>query len=240
MPLTIDDPLPPLTGGASSDSISDISVKVRNGEAVIAWSSTEPAGRKFQLYVGGRLAWSGSGRSCSVPCPASGRPVPCQILAVDDKDASADHSGVLDAPAWGGASARLEWRADPSGLERFDVYSGAVAGGAVSYAAPVGSVAASPGGVSAGGFGRGGFGYGGFGSGAADYGWGSGPLGPGTWNFGVKSVGSGGAVSAAWETSVALDGPPLPPAPDANGDRLVASYDPGTQVVTLTWGASTP
>lgn len=219
--------------------ISDISARPFDADLFLSWSSSAPAGTTFQVYADGVLSWHGAELSCVVPLPS--HRVRVDVGAVAAGEGKTDFSAGLTPPPGTGSRARLTWTGgnylDPDGsLRGFHIYGEATPGGGIAYGTPLGFVAAYPGGRGTDGFGMGGFGSGGFGSGSGSYSWTSDPLISGTWNFGVKPVGTAGNEGTATTASVAISVPPAPPAADANGKRLTYTYLSGT--VTLNWLAS--
>lgn len=218
---------------------------VRDGaDLLISWSSTAPAGTQFQLYVARRLAWHGTQRSVSLPYPTNRdrTAVPIDIGAVGDDEATTDFSASLPALPYSNR-ARLTWYGgtyESETLTGFHVYRGTVAGGAVSYATPIATVAAYPQGKVQDGAGIGPAGYGGAGEAAGVYTYDTDPLAPGVWHFGVKPFDAAGNEGTAEESTFTATGPPNPPTRDAAGRRLAYAYDPGTRIATLSWLASPP
>lgn len=195
---------------------------------LVSWTSTAPEGTAFQVYLAGRLAWSGPARSVELPAPP--HRVTIDVGAVAPGEERSDFSADLPARPGVGERPFLAWRGgtylSPT-LAGFNVYQGASPGAAVDYTTPVGTGAAYAAGEPTDGFGLGGFGLGGFGEADASYSWTGPPLPPGTWHFGVKPFDSAGTEGAASEVAVAISGPPRPPAPDASGQRLTYTYTRG-------------
>jgi len=225
----------------TQSTITGVTVSQGDGTTRVTWTSTEPAGTWFQVYLGGRLAWSGTARSCVLATPAASRPVPGAILAVPTGQQTRDFASLLPAQPGGGSRAVVRWLGGAylGDVSEYLVYRSAAAGGSVSYAAPVAIVPARPGG-DADGAGLGPAGEGGAGDAATVYEYGEVPPGPGAWKYGVKARDYGGALSAAIEFTVNVAMPPLPPPPFADRTRLHGSYNAGTRVLTLTWQASSP
>lgn len=225
----------------SQANITEVRVERDDADLLVRWSSSDAAGTPFQVYVDRRLAWHGTQRSCTIPAPHAAGNVPIDVGAVAAGEEALDLSGSLPAVVGTGGRARPEWEGGTfldAEIESFHVYMGATPGGAVSYAEPVATITAYPQGIYTDGFGRGGFGRGGFGRSASVYAWTSLPLGPGTWNFGVKPVDSAGNEGTATTGSVAISVPPRPPAASSSGVRLTYTYNASTRVVTLNWLAS--
>jgi hypothetical protein len=216
-----------------------------DADLLVTWTSSLPAGTNFQVYLEGRLAWFGTRRSATLPYPtdSAGAAATLAVGAVGADEASTDFSADLPAPGYANR-ARLTWAGgtwESPTLVGFRVYRGAAPGAAVSYAAPIATVAAYPQGRIQDGAGIGGAGEGGAGEAASRYSYDTEALAPGTWHFGIRPFDSAGEEGDADEVTFVATGPPNPPAPDAAGLRLkVQAYDPGTRVATLAWLASPP
>jgi hypothetical protein len=234
----------------NQSNITDVRVAAGSADLRVAWDSTDPAGTDFQVYVDRRLAYAGTGRAARLPAPAAGRPVAVDVVAVLPGERHADFSASLPAAPGGGDRARLWWYGGAylGDVARYDVYGnasygggGAPAGGGVSFATPVGTVAADPlGQLNGGGAGCGPCGTGGAGACATVYSWLSRPLAPGTWNFSVVAVSPAGAPGPAASYSVTVAGPPRAPAPGPDGRLLTGVYSPSTRRLTLGWLAPLP
>jgi hypothetical protein len=222
----------------SQATITDARAARDGVDLVLTWTSSAPAGTLFQVYVSGGLAWHGTARSCVLPAPPAGGSARIDVGAVAATEGLTDFSASLPAPAGGGDRVTLSWlggsylAADIAG---FRVYSGTVPGGAVSYAAPVATIAAYTQGVVSGGYGTGGYGTGRYGNSAGSYSWTSGPLAGGTWNFAVKPFDVVGNEGAAQATAAVVAAPPPPPAANAAGKRMTYTYNSTTHVATLAW-----
>jgi hypothetical protein len=207
--------------GFSQSPILDVTATRRDADLAVAWRSSAPAGSVYQVYLGGRLAWHGTRASCHVPYPRT--PVQVEVGVVPASEETADHSASLPAAPGGGRRVTLTWAGgtylDPA-IAGYHVYSGAAPGGAVSYASPVGTVAAYSAGLATDGYGMGGYGAGGYGAAAARYSWTSPPLEPGSWDFAVVPFDSAGNEGALRTTSAAVAGPPRPPARGSDGKRV--------------------
>lgn len=225
----------------TQSTITGVSVVQGDGTTEVSWTSSEAAGTWFQVYVGGRLAWAGTSRTCALPTPAAARPVPCAILAVPDGRETEDFSGLLPAQPGGGSKAVVRWLGGPylGDLVDYVVYRSASAGGAVDYGTAIAAVPAAPAGDGDG-AGQGPAGEGGAGDAATVYQYAEVPPGPGAWAYGVKARDYGGRLGTAVEFTVTVAMPPLPPPLYADGRRVLGSYNAGTRVLTLTWQASTP
>jgi hypothetical protein len=192
-----------------------------------------PPGTFFQIYIQGILVWCGQDLKATVTPPVSGT-VEIRIGSVADNEYLTDFSGSFSPLA---NRAFLQWTGgafEGSNLEGFRIYSGTTPGGAVNYARPVATIVAFEQGDDSEGFGNGTFGGGGFGD-ANTFTWQSGPLRGGTWNYAIVPFSQAGNEGTPALTSVNIVAPPLPPARDAQGNRLEYSYSLGTQKVTLNW-----
>lgn len=226
-----------------SSVVTNLAIRRDETDMLVAWSTTAPVGTYFQVYQDHRLVWVGSALRVHLPYPDG--IVNIDVGAVDDDEIRDDLSASLPAIVGSGAVVELTWLGgsylDSTGLDDvqgFHVYSGTVAGGAVSYTTPVATIPAYAGGVILDGFGLGGYGGGGFGRSESSYSWRSDRLGVGTWNFAIKSYDAAGNEGTAATVSKAITGPPRPPEPTDDGARLTRSYVSGTRVVTLSWLAS--
>ena len=215
---------------------------VRAGEAWIGWTSSAPAGTWFQAYVNRRLAWWGQSLGFALP-PPDGR-ARVDIGAVAATERTTDFSASL--PASPADRVLLSWLGgsyqDPTGgddVAGFRVYGEPAPGAGISYAAPLATVAAYPGGIPTDGYGLGGFGLGGFGRSASAYSWESSPrTANGLWHYAVRPFDAAGNEGTASLVAVNVAAPPQPPARNAAGVRLTYTYDPATQRITLDWLAS--
>lgn len=209
-----------------------------NADLVISWASSSPEGTWFQLYQDRRLIWSGTDRSVRVAYPVERSRY--EVGTVLASEARTDLSGSLPAVPGAGDRARITWAGGTflaDDIAGYRIYSSAVPGGPVVTSSPVAAVPAYDGGIITDGFGMGGFGTGGFGRAPASYEWVSGPLAKGTWQFSVAAYdAAGNEVGTPASGSVAISGPPAPPARDAAGQRIAASVSGGA--VTLSWLAS--
>jgi hypothetical protein len=214
---------------------------LHGADLIVTWTSSDPDGTIFQVYVNRVLAWHGTSRTCVLPTPAAGSPTRIDVGAVGSSEGLTDLSASLPTPPGGGNRVRLAWvggsylGADIAG---YHVYAGTAAGGAVSYATPVASIPAYIQGIATDGYGVGGYGQGGYGSAPSSYSWTSGPLSGGTWNFAVKSFDEAGNEGTPQATSAVVAAPPSPPAADADGRRLTYTYNATSHAVTLHWLAS--
>lgn len=216
----------------SQDSISAVRVVPVGGLLAVSWESSDPPGAAYQVYVGRRLAWSGTARSAALEMPPSRMEV--DVLRVDPSQVDDDLSTHLAEPTLRDR-ATISWVGGPNLGEVADyaIFASTAPGGSVSYAAPaaVVPVEVDPG------FGSGGFGTGTFGRATAEYSWTSGPLASGTWTFAVAARDRlGNRQSSPPTQSVVISLPPRPPAAYADGSRLRYAFSGGN--VTLTWQAS--
>lgn len=211
------------------------------GQVWLSWTGTAPAGSYYQVYLGRKLAWSGTETHVGIVAPNGRQRV--DVGSVDATEKDTDFSSGL--PSTPQDRARLAWQGgtylDASGdddILGFRIYGEATPGGGINLATPLATVPAYPGGIITDGYGLGGFGSGGFGRAANAYTWESAPLRSGTWNYSVKSYDAAGNEGTAAAGSVAISVPPQPPARNAAGSRLTYTYDAMTQQVTLSWLAS--
>ena len=230
----------------SQAGIADVSVMADGPDLFVAWSGPAPAGTTFQVYVDRVLAWSGTARRChvSTPANAAGRNVWVEVGTVGAFEPTQDYSSSLVAPANRTDRALLSWSGgtylDPTGLDdigAFQIFQSPAAGAPVDDTTVVDVVVAYPGGWINDGFGKNGFGEAGFGRAATSYEWQSGPLTSGTWQFAVVPVDrAGNPRGGVLTASVAINAAPRPPATNAQGIRLTATYSgPGDGHVTLQW-----
>jgi hypothetical protein len=224
------------------DPISDLRTFLDFGELLVSWASSAPSGSFYQVYVNRRLVWFGQARSCVLPIPAEWAWI--DVGVVDAAEAAVDYGATLDPVPGGGNKPVLSWLGgtyeEPDSTDHFLVYGEATPGGGVDYDTPLAKVLAYPTGQLEDGFGIGGFGEGSFGRSAWSYTWMGSPRGPGTWTFAVVAYDQAGNASDTRTTTVAIVGPPLPPAPDSAGLRLTYTYNAGTGQATLAWNASPP
>jgi hypothetical protein len=220
-------------------TVSDVRAVQAGSDLYLSWSSSSPAGTAFQVYAGNALRWGGKARRCVVPVPAED--VAIHVGSVGADEDRADFSASLPVPAWGGGRVRLQWyggRFLSETIAGFRAYRSSASGGAVDYTRPIVTIAAFPQGIYRDGAGVGPAGRGGAGRSAVPYEWTSGTNGAGNWTFAVKPYDSAGIEGTALTWTVAVSGPPAPPAANAAGERLTRAYSPSTGVVTLNWLAS--
>jgi len=203
----------------------------QGGRLKLEWTSSSPSGTYFQVYVAGVFAWYGTDRHCTIAPPSGLTDI--QIGSVGTNEQTTDFSGSLTVYT---TRAKLTWESG-SDAASFNIYSGTVPGGAVSYASPVATVTALEQGINTDGYNYGGYNAGGY-DGGGSFSWTSGPLAIGTWNFAVKPVDAAGNEGSASTVSVTIHCPPRPPARNSDGDRLTYSYSSTIKKVTLTWLAS--
>lgn len=228
----------------SFTAVTDVRLTRDETDLFVAWTSTEADGTVFQVYYNRELVWSGTERKTRVPYDGTAR---CRIDVgfVGSAEGHTDYSASLPSGTGTGDRVTLTWLGgtylDPTGnddVQGFRVYMSTVAGGAVSYASPVADIAAYGSTEPLDGYGLGGYGEGGYGRSASNYSWTSNPLGPGVWNFAIKSYDSAGNEGTASTTSKTVAAPPRPPAVYSDGTRLRYTYNATTHVPTLTWQAS--
>ncbi len=222
-------------------TILDIETALDGADLHLRWTSTGPASATYQIYLEGRLAWSGTGRSATIPAPL--RPASVFVGAVGDGEAEADFSASVPPAGKTGDRVRLAWEGgsylDASGLDdvaEYRIYGSPGSGRPCDFDAPLATLSAYPPGTEpADGFGRGGFGRGGFGRAATSYAWTSGRLASGIWEFAVRPVDVAGNERQSPAVPIALECRPLAPAANKDGGRLSRSFDAPTGVVTLSW-----
>jgi len=223
-------------------SITSLSLHQSGGDLVVAWTSSEPVGATFQVYLNHGLAWIGRGRKAVLPVPAGSTNHTVDVGVVDAGETRTDFGPTLSSPAWGASFPRLTWEAGLHlglGLDRFLIYRSLVAGGAVSYSAPIATVPAFPGGVVTDGYGMGGYGSGGYGHVSGSYVWVGAPLASGVWTFAVAACDvAGNQVASPSTVAITITVAPRAPAPNSAGLRLTRTYSAGTAKATLSWLAS--
>lgn len=233
----------------SQSSVDTVRVRVDGDDLLIDWSSTEPEGATFQVYVDRRLSWFGTSRKCHVPIPlsAAGRNVLVDVGTVPAEESTRDFSAEVASLSVGAGVVELSWLGgsylDPSGgddLLGFRIYRSSRPGDPIELNVPVASVAAYPGGWISDGFGLGGFGEGGFGRSAGRYSWRSDALAPGEWRFRIVPFDRSGTDRGdGQEVLAAVRSAPRPPAADSDGKPLTYEYSgPVSRRVTLRWRPS--
>jgi hypothetical protein len=224
---------------ADFNAISAPGTAVLSGRTLaIWWTSSAPAGSRYQVYLNRRLAWWGMETRCELPLPPTRSEV--AICAVPVGEERINYAASIPAGSGLCKRPRLTWKGGSylGDVDAYRVYGEATPGGGLDYAVPLGEVPASPSGHDADGWGEGGWGEGGWGGSARSYSWLGSPLGPGTWAFAVKAVDRSGKESTAATTSVVIAGPPRPPEPASDGSRLRYTFNAGTRVASLSWLAS--
>ena len=223
----------------SQANIADVTPARSGAELVVSWSSSDPEGTVFQVYLDNALAWFGTDRAVHLPWP-SGRNLRISVGAVGAGEEDTDFSASL--PALNPTSKALAWEGGTflaADIAGFRIYKSAVAGGPVDFATVLAEIPAYPGGVVTDGYGMGGYGRGGYGRAATTYAWRTPALGNGSWTFAVVPFDEAGNQPASPSAAiVAIAAPPRPPAADAQGRRLSYSYDSVSHIATLTWLAS--
>lgn len=233
----------------SQSSVGSVRVLADGPDLLIDWSSTEPEGSVFQVYVDRRLSWFGASRRCHVPSPSGsvGRNVWVDVGTVSAEESTRDFSGELGSLSVGAGVVHLSWLGgsylDPSGGDDvlgFRIYQSAVPGGPVETSVPVATVQAYPGGWVSDGFGLGGFGEGGFGRSAGRYSWESRHIPPGDWRFRIVPFDRSGTDRGLGQDVVAtVRSAPRPPARDPHHDTMTYEYSgPESRRVTLRWRPS--
>ena len=220
----------------------DISPTRIDAELRLTWFSVAAPGTWFQVYLNRVLVWSGTGTTAIVPYPStlSGAFEEIDVGSVLPSEIHTDFSSSLPTPPGGGPRILLAWEGgtfESATIVGFHVYLGDSPGDAIDYTKIVGTVPAYLAGQITDGFGMGGFGLGGFGRSGGAYSWTSQPLTRGTWNVGVKAYDAAGNEGAAVTTSCTVNGPPLPPARNPDGQRLHYIFQSGPHA-HLYWLAS--
>jgi hypothetical protein len=229
------------SSGFTSTTIGQVLLAQDASDLHISWTSTEPEGACFQVYVNRRLQWSGTPRAITLPVPDGFASI--HVGSVPATLASTDFSSSLDSPASAGDRAILSWLGgtylDPRGnddVAGFHIYASPAPDTPPAYTKPIATLAAYPGGAITDGFGLGGFGQGGYGKAASSYQWTSPRLGSGTWQFDVRPFNAAGNEPAnTIPKSLTITAPPAPSAPNALGQRLAYTYKPADHTATLTW-----
>jgi len=184
-----------------------------NGDLLLSWEGTLPAGRIWQIYIDSRLADRTPANNAHIPWPQ--RPGWFDIGSVLLSEANTSFADSL--PARPRTHTTLSWEGgtflDPADgdVKGFRVYGEATPGGGIDFATPRADIPAYTARVVTDGFGLGGFGLGGFGMSGAKYSWRSGPLASGTWNWAVRAYNSAGIEGATATDSDTITAPPAPP-----------------------------
>lgn len=249
----------------SQDGISDAKAVRDDAELLVTWSSTQPDGTVYQVYLDGRLVYRGTALFAVLPYPgnAGALPLNFDVGWVDPDEEFTDFSAVLPALPYE-PRALVRWIGGtwetPTGtpLAGFNVYRSAAAGdfvgygdggygdggysgvntGDVNYTTPVATVSAYAANVVTDGYGDGGYDEGTYGSSSARYEYESEPLPSGVWTFGVRPFDAAGNEGDPLEAAVAITSPPAIVPPNASGQRLTYTYDKPTRTATLHWLAS--
>ena len=223
------------------------------GAGVVLWANTTHTGKVIQLYLSGQLvAWqTPAGGSVWFELPNMAAADTMFLLAVDTADAETDYFDEAYALAAGyGNRIRVRSPQKTSYLpgDRWKVYRGDA--GDAEADTLVWDQDYYPDGYGSGGFGAGfgeGFGYTGDGAvgfgyafGYGEFGWDCGwlewtsqVLPPGTYPVKITVEDAAGNESTAATDSVTLTTYPRPAT-----DLTIASYDSGTDTLTLSWIAS--
>jgi len=204
----------------------------------VEWTSSDPDGTIFQVYLDGRLVWFGSNRSVLLPMP--GTRVSVQIGTVGATEGPTDFSSSLPAIPGSGNKVRLTWeggRFIAPDTVQFRVFMNEIPGGAIGTT-PSATINVAPGGIYLDGYGVGGWNGGSWGYASVQYSWTTGPLLPGSYTFLVRAVDAAGNQGSAAIVFKTIAAPPRPPAANADGSRLTYTYNSGTRVPTLAWNAA--
>ena len=221
-------------------AITDVTIKRSGRDMVVTWGNTAPTGSAYQVYIDRTLAWWGYAATARLPWPRDTIEVDVGYVAAGA--GLVDYSASLPSTPTPPNQVLLEWVGgtwEATDLAGFNIYQSAVAGGAVSYTAPVAYVPATVAGVDLSGWDMGGWNEGGWGLSGVHYSWTSPRLSSGVWTFAVVPVDlAGNAQGAPLTTTATVSAAPNPPAPHSDGTRLTYTYNPTTRVPTLSWLAS--
>jgi hypothetical protein len=223
----------------SQQSISSVNPPVQLGtQLLLSWTSSAPAGTLFQVYVDRRLAWSGTGRSCSIALPTAISRIDIGTVAPGE----AQTSFAAELPGSPARLATLSWLGgtfESVDIAGFHIYGEGFPGGGIDYTDLLATVPAYVAGIITPEFGYGGFGQSGFGESAGSYTWTSQPLSGGTWLWAVKPFDLAGNEGPAATTAVTIAAPPLPASPFPHMNRLSYVYHASAKVVTRARAAGT-
>jgi hypothetical protein len=208
----------------------------RGAELKISWTSTLPAGTIYQCYIDQVLVYANTNLFTVIPLP--GDTIQIDVGSVGPTEKNTNFSDLLPSPP--ATKAELTWLGGTfmdANISGFFVFASDEPGGAVDFTTPVATIPAYTG-TPTDGFGLGGFGDGGFGEAAASYSFESGTLASGVWQFAVAGFDAAGNIGTTTTTSVTINAPPLPPAPNASNQRLTFTFNASTEEATLNWLAS--
>ena len=233
----------------SQAEVGDVRLSLDGADLLVSWSGTLAPSLVYQVYVDRLLVWYGVESRCFVPYPgeAAGGQVWVEVGVVAASEATTDYSSSLTTTIARAGRVELGWFGgtylDTTGQDDvvgFQIFQSESPGGSVSFASPVGQVAAYPGGWVNDGFGKGGYGDAGFGRAATWYRWTSRPLSSGVWSFAIVPFDGAGVLASSPSTvQVTVAAAPGPPAEDSAGRRLVLSYGATSgSSLTLNWLAS--
>lgn len=203
----------------------------------VEWTSSDPDGTMFQVYLDRRLAWFGTVRSVLLPVPTTR--VAVQVGTIGATEGPTDFSSSLASLPGTGNKVTLKWlggRYQAVDTVQFKIFTNNGSGGLSTTPTAILNVA--PGGVYQDGYGMNGYNLGAWGYSAVQYSWTSPPLIPGSWIFSVRAYDTAGNQSSAVLAFVTVTAPPRPPLANTDGSRLSYTYNSGTRVPTLSWNAA--
>lgn len=223
--------------GFSQSTITQVFPPVQSGsQLLLSWASTSPAGTFYQVYAADALLWYGTTLFTSIPLPTS--VVRITIGTVDAADRTTNFSATFGYPA---TRADLSWFGgsfEGADIAGFFVYGEATPGGGVNFVTPLATVTAYPGSIFTDGWNFGPWNVGGWGEDASAYTWTSAPLSSGLWTFAVSAFDTAGNIGTTATTTVMIEAPPIEVAPFSDRTRLHYSFNPTSEIATLTWNAS--
>jgi hypothetical protein len=234
-------------------TVTEVSHAREGSRLTLEWTSTQPTGTWFQIYIQGALAWWGTELHATVSVPRG--LIDVQIGSVGSGEQTTDFSragldslgfdiGGLDT---GGAASAITNRAHLAwfgfGAAEYRIFEGAAGfdhggfdlGGLDGSAGTlVGTVPALEG-ISSDGLDSAGFDGGGLDLPGGNFDWTSDPLMRGDWNFSVVPYDAAGNPGTPSLTTITITAPPRSPSPNTAGKRLTYTYNSVAHTVTLNW-----
>lgn len=222
----------------------------RGIQTYLSWTPTAP-GLYWQIYVGNKLAWHGTATGAWVIVPP-GSTERITIGSVDAADATTNFSTEL--PAAPDRRVQLTWQGgsvEGADLAGFQIYASTAPGGPISYATPIATVGAFPGGIDVGAaWDALGWDSSPWDASQGTYSWTSDDLASGVWSFAVVPYDLAGNEGTAQTTTATIAAPPSPPPLFSDGTRLhyqlvgwdEAPWDSGgwdLPCIQLSWNPST-